>query len=161
MMRKLSVRRLAIRFGFLVMLLVAGLFVIRSSSDAPSFPAEGGAKTFAACPESPNCVSTQAASLDHQMKPVPWAGSSKEALELIQRAVDDQFSRCRIVAERHDYLRYEFTSFVFRFVDDVEFLIDQDTKLIHFRSASRVGHSDLGANRRRMARFREAFERLR
>ena len=95
------------------------------------------------------------------MKPVPWAGSSKEALELIQRAVDDQFSRCRIVAERHDYLRYEFTSFVFRFVDDVEFLIDQDTKLIHFRSASRVGHSDLGANRRRMVRFREAFEHLR
>ena len=71
MMRKLSVRRLAIRFGFLVMLLMAGLFVIRSSSDAPNFPAEGGAKSFAACPESPNCVSTQAASLDHQMKPVP------------------------------------------------------------------------------------------
>ena len=48
------------------------------------------------------------------------------------------------------YLHYEFTSLLLRFVDDVEFLFDEATKTVHFRSASRTGYSDLGVNRRRM-----------
>jgi uncharacterized protein (DUF1499 family) len=46
---------------------------------------------------------------------------------------------------------------IFRFVDDVEFWIDAKNQVIHFRSASRVGHSDLGANRARMESIRKAF----
>ncbi len=51
-------------------------------------------------------------------------------------------------------MHYEFTSFLLRFVDDVEFLFDDETKTIHFRSASRTGYGDLGANRRRMEEIR-------
>jgi len=142
MARKFSVRRLAIRFGFLALLAMA-------------------AKMFALCPDSPNCVSTLAALSEHSMKPIPWTESSEDAIDLIKRAVDGSFSRTKLAVEKPEYLRYEFTSLLFRFVDDIEFVIDQETKLIHFRSASRVGHSDLGANRRRMDRFLEAFERLR
>ena len=43
------------------------------------------------------------------------------------------------------------------FVDDVEFFVDAQQKVIHFRSASRVGYSDLGANRKRMETIRRAF----
>ncbi len=62
--------------------------------------------------------------------------------------------RTRLVEEDESYLHYEFTSLLLRFVDDVEFLFDDETKTIHFRSASRTGYSDLGVNRRRMEQVR-------
>jgi len=52
------------------------------------------------------------------------------------------------------YLHYEATSLLLRFVDDVEFLLDDETKTIHFRSASRTGYGDLGVNRKRMEQVR-------
>ncbi len=57
--------------------------------------------------------------------------------------------RSRIVISEKLYLHVEFTSAFFRFVDDVEFLLDDEKKLIHVRSASRVGNSDFGVNRKR------------
>ncbi len=61
--------------------------------------------------------------------------------------------RMRIVVEGRRYLRAEARSAVFRFVDDVELLADENAGLIHFRSASRVGLGDLGVNGRRMRRI--------
>jgi uncharacterized protein (DUF1499 family) len=46
---------------------------------------------------------------------------------------------------------------IFRFVDDVEFYIDERANLIHFRSASRLGYSDMGVNRKRMETIRASF----
>jgi uncharacterized protein (DUF1499 family) len=63
-------------------------------------------------------------------------------------------SRTKLVDEDESYLHYEFTSMLLRFVDDVEFLFDDDTKTIHFRSASRTGYGDLGVNRKRMEQVR-------
>ena len=40
------------------------------------------------------------------------------------------------------------------FVDDVEFLKAEDEGLIHVRSASRVGRSDMNANRTRIEEIR-------
>ena len=57
-------------------------------------------------------------------------------------------SRCE------SYLHYEFTSLLLRFVDDVEFVFDDEAKTIHFRSASRTGYGDLGVNRARMEQVR-------
>ena len=66
--------------------------------------------------------------------------------------------RSKIVTADERYIHAEFSSGLFRFVDDVEFLIDPDTKTIHFRSASRVGRSDLGVNRKRMEEIRQRFD---
>ena len=66
--------------------------------------------------------------------------------------------RTMLIQEDATYLRYEFTSLLLRFVDDVEFLFDDSTKTVHFRSASRTGYSDLGVNRRRMERIRSLVE---
>jgi uncharacterized protein (DUF1499 family) len=68
--------------------------------------------------------------------------------------------RVRIVTAEECYLHAEFTSALFRFVDDVEFLLDDGTKTIHVRSASRVGYSDLGVNRRRVEAIRYRFDAL-
>ena len=65
--------------------------------------------------------------------------------------------RTKLVAESRHYLHYEFRSFLFRFVDDVELLVDQENAAIQFRSASRLGYSDFGVNRQRMEEIRRRF----
>ena len=62
--------------------------------------------------------------------------------------------RTKLVEEDESYLHYEFTSLMLRFVDDVEFVFDDESKTIHFRSASRTGYGDLGVNRSRMEQVR-------
>ena len=111
---------------------------------------------LADCPASPNCVSTQASDADHRMEPIRFAGSPDGMMQRIE-AVITEMAQTKIVTTEGNYLHAEFRSALFRFVDDVEFLIDPESQLVHFRSASRVGHSDLGVNRRRMEEIRVAF----
>ena len=56
-----------------------------------------------------------------------------------------------------DYIHVEFRSAFFEFVDDVEFLIDDGAKLVHFRSAARMGSYDFNVNRNRMEDIRKRF----
>lgn len=56
-----------------------------------------------------------------------------------------------------DRIHAEFTTRLFRFVDDVDLVLDREAGLARFRSASRIGRWDLGANRRRMERLRADF----
>jgi uncharacterized protein (DUF1499 family) len=110
-----------------------------------------------ACPDSPNCVSSQAEDAEHAMEPISFGGSGEVALQVLRNVINEQ-ARAKIVTDENGYIHAEFRSLVFRFVDDVEFVLDEKAGLIHFRSASRVGHSDMGANRSRMVRLRSAFE---
>ncbi|HLQ45277.1 MAG TPA: DUF1499 domain-containing protein [Planctomycetaceae bacterium] len=111
---------------------------------------------LAPCPASPNCVSTQAEDDAHRIAPIVYRSSKEDALRGL-KSVLASWPRVTIVSEGPDYLHAEFRSVVFRFVDDVEFFIAPGERVIHFRSASRVGHSDLGVNRRRMELIREQF----
>ena len=63
-----------------------------------------------------------------------------------------------IQAEKPDYLAATFTSSIFRFVDDLEIRIDTGQKMIHLRSASRVGRGDGGVNRKRVERLKNLFQ---
>jgi uncharacterized protein (DUF1499 family) len=108
------------------------------------------------CPNSPNCVSTFATDELHKIEPFPFGDSPDEALARLKTAILLQ-PRVQIITATDRYLHVEFTTALLRFVDDVEFLIDPDQKVIHFRSASRIGYSDLGANRKRMDAIRRAF----
>jgi uncharacterized protein (DUF1499 family) len=65
--------------------------------------------------------------------------------------------RCRIITMDDHYIHAEFTSAFFRFVDDVEFYFDSEAKIIHMRSASRIGYSDFGVNRERLEKVRSLF----
>ena len=108
------------------------------------------------CPATPNCVSTQSTAELHAIAPLRFTGRGDQAAADLRQVIES-IPRANVVTEAPDYLHVEFTSQFFRFVDDVEFLIDERSKSIHFRSASRVGYSDFGANRARMERIREAF----
>ncbi len=109
------------------------------------------------CPKTPNCVCTQCNDPEHRMEPLRFAGSPEEAMNRLQGIVA-AMPRSNVVTADERYMHVEFTSRLFRFVDDVEFLIEPNTRLIHFRSASRVGRSDLGVNRQRMEEIRNRFD---
>jgi uncharacterized protein (DUF1499 family) len=102
-------------------------------------------------------VSTQATDEGHAIAPYRYRKSRAEAKESL-KAIVQAMSRTTLVAEDESYLHYEFTSLLLRFVDDVEFLFDDESKTLHFRSASRVGYGDFGVNRRRMEELRSLIE---
>ncbi len=110
-------------------------------------------RTLPACPSSPNCVSTQAIDEAHAIAPFPYKKSRAEAKEAL-KAVVASLPRVKLIEEDEAYLHYEFISLLLRFVDDIEFVLDEATKTVQFRSASRTGYSDLGVNRRRMEQVR-------
>ncbi len=110
-------------------------------------------RQLAPCPSSPNCVSTQATDEGHAIAPFRYRKSRAEAKEALKNIIRTM-PRTKLVEEDESYLHYEFTSLLLRFVDDVEFLFDDETKTIHFRSASRTGYGDLGVNRKRMEEIR-------
>ena len=121
----------------------------------------GPGEALRPCPSTSNCVSTEADPADrrHAMAAIPFTGTA-EAAQARARAALLAEPRTRIVLEQPGYLRAEARSRVFRFVDDVEVVVDGGARVIRFRSASRVGHSDLGVNRARMERFTGRFRAL-
>ena len=114
---------------------------------------------MADCPKSPNCVCTQATDAQHSMDPIPFDGPPTEAIRRIKAAIAT-IPRIKVITEKENYIHAEATSLLFRFVDDVEFFVDQNAKSIQFRSASRAGYSDLGVNRSRMEQIRAAFRNV-
>lgn len=109
------------------------------------------------CPTSPNCVSTQTQQEDKKMDPIPFERDPKEVVEIIKGVVESR-PRTNLENESSNYLHYTFKSRIFGFIDDVEFKIDAGQKLIHFRSASRTGYSDLGVNKNRMTELKKAIK---
>ena len=111
---------------------------------------------LAPCPETPNCVATQSALPTQLMPPLVYTDSLADAkarlLQVVQAA-----PRVTEIANQDNYLAFVFRSRLIGFPDDVEFYFDDTAKLIHFRSASRLGRSDLGVNRARMEAISEAF----
>jgi uncharacterized protein (DUF1499 family) len=108
------------------------------------------------CPDSPNCVSSQSSDNKHFIEPLRYEGTEQKAMEQLIDVIQ-VMKRCRIITIGDHYVHAEFTSAIFRFVDDVEFYFDSEAKVIHIRSASRIGYSDLGVNRQRMEKIRLLF----
>ena len=118
-------------------------------------PTELGVKNgrLAPCPSSPNCVSSQSRDPEHTIAPLSYAQSATRAMADLKRIILGM-KRSKIVEERDSYIHAEFTSALWRFVDDVEFYFDEGAKTIHVRSASRLGKSDFGVNRKRVEEIR-------
>ena len=109
------------------------------------------------CPDSPNCVSSQTAKKDHFIDPLSYNGSYSEAKQALLSIISS-LPRTKIIVDNERYVHATFTSRLMRFVDDVEFLFDDANKQIHVRSASRVGYSDLGVNRKRIEDLRKQLQ---
>ena len=109
------------------------------------------------CPNSPNCVSSLADNEKQFIAPITYAGENS-AVQQELLVIINSFKRVRIARLDDNYIRAEFRSLVFGFVDDAEFYLDDMQKVIHIKSASRTGSYDLGVNRRRLERIKELFE---
>lgn len=100
-----------------------------------------------ACPESPNCVSSYETSEEHSIAALDAnLGQIQQILLTIEAA--------NIVEQSSSYIYAEFTSSLMGYVDDVEFLFDPASNQTQVRSASRIGYSDMGANRARIEAIR-------
>ena len=110
---------------------------------------------FPPCPDKPNCVSSKSSLSLHKIAPLTYKGNSKDAREKLSGIINS-LPRTQISMDNDNFIHVEFTSKIFRFVDDVEFYCESPGT-IHFRSASRVGHSDMGVNRDRMEEIRRLF----
>ncbi len=108
------------------------------------------------CPETPNCVSSEAGSaVEKLVYPFPAPGGRDDLARLA--AIVAAWPRTAVISRGGDYLHAESKSLIWRFTDDVEFRFDSAASVIQVRSASRVGKSDLGVNRKRVEGMRAAW----
>lgn len=133
-------------------------FSVLLMSCGSSQPSEVGASmtTLSPCPSSPNCVITTEDGGGKKMATLPFKATraqTKQALEDVINATP----RTSIETSTETYLHAVFTTKLMKFKDDVEFILDPELRVVHFRSASRVGHSDMGANKKRMTAFTKAY----
>ena len=107
---------------------------------------------LAACANKPNAVSSQADASDavHYIAPLQVPGGMAAVRALLEKS-----ERVHIVEAKPGYLYAEFSTKLMGYVDDVEFY--DDGKAIQVRSASRLGYSDLGVNRKRVEAIRSAL----
>ena len=131
-------------------------FSILISSCAGKAPTTIG--QFAVCPETPNCVSTKNINTKNYISPIYYKGSLDSAKRFLLLAIKP-IKSVSIKKELEQFIHIEVTSKIFGFVDDVEFYLNEPGT-IHFRSASRLGYSDLGVNRERMETIRNTFQNL-
>lgn len=138
------------QFAILVVGVVLGLFVglgLKSQSGKTPGLEDGRLKD---CGSRPNAVCSEAGTQPERYVE-PLSGSMDGVVDAIRSLGGT------ITSKSDDYVSATFMSPVFKFVDDVE-LRDGGDGVIHIRSASRVGYSDNGANRKRVERIRAAME---
>lgn len=111
---------------------------------------------LAPCKRTPNCVSSQADPQDreHYIAPLAFSGS----MDALRRAVESM-ERATVIGVQGNYLYAEYRTRLMRYVDDVELLYDAAARLVHVRSASRLGRRDFGVNRSRVEALRRLIER--
>ena len=111
------------------------------------------------CRKKPNCVSSQSLNPKHQIQPIHFFGSIKNAKKDLKKVIDSA-ANANFITITNKYWHIEFTSNWLGFIDDVEILFYESESRIDIRSASRVGYWDLGVNRKRVEKIRIQFYKL-
>ncbi|MBE9239441.1 DUF1499 domain-containing protein [Synechocystis salina] len=115
---------------------------------------------LAPCPDTPNCVNSQISTDSvHSIEPLHYQGNLENTRSLLMEILG-VVPGTTIVESQDDYIRAEAHSRLMGFVDDLEFYFPGDRPVIEVRSASRLGESDLGVNRRRLEQIRLALADL-
>ena len=134
------------------MLLIGSVFIISCSGKRP-IDLGVSDNLFSPCPDSPNCVSSDAKDTEHAIPAYALAMTPTQAWQATREALL-QLKRTTIVTDSSGYLHAESRSAVFGFVDDLELHLRSDESIIAIRSAARLGHSDFGVNRKRVEQLR-------
>lgn len=130
------------------------LFLGGCAGEIPTLGVENG--KLLPCPITPNCVNSQLNNNEHFITPIISNATQLQTKEKIIQILNNA-NNVEIIEVNNSYIRAEFVSSIFRFVDDVEFYFptaDDKKVIVHIRSASRVGRSDFGVNRERIEKIR-------
>jgi uncharacterized protein (DUF1499 family) len=144
--------------GYTVLVITAALFLAVSFNlTAGAQPTNLGVNNglLMACPATPNCVNSQALATDvaHAIAPLSVVGDVEQTMAQLQQAIE-AMPRTKIIRANDHYLYAEVSSKLMKFVDDLEFYLDDQSKDVQVRSAARLGESDLGVNRQRIEELR-------
>ena len=111
------------------------------------------------CPDIPNCVASQNSNAQQEIAPLTYTSDRSQDRDYLLKVLQ-VVPRTTLITSNENYIRVESASRLLGFVDDVEFYLPEDEKKIEVRSASRLGESDLGVNRRRLEQIRLALKDL-
>lgn len=145
---------------FIMMRVYAGTGKINSSfPNGSSIGVEAG--RLSPCKESDNCVSSQSFPEDklHYAEVIKYSEYLEQPMEHLN-VIITTMPGCKVTEQSKLYLRAECTSKLLKFKDDLELLISPENHSIDFRSASRVGQSDFGVNRKRIEEIRIQMAKL-
>lgn len=113
--------------------------------------------SLAPMPNKPNAVSSQTDIMEKRVEPLKFRGDLDNSKKLIIESINE-FKNMKIIKNEKNYLYVVFATEKMKYKDDVEFYFDEYKKIIHFRSASRVGYSDMGVNKKRYEEIKKAYE---
>lgn len=135
--------------------ILTALIIGGCSGGRPPLNSDPSQTSLAPCPDSPNCVSSQAIDEKHQVQPLNYSGDAAQARQRLLKVLNSM-DRVQIVQADEDFIHAEFRSAVFGFIDDVTFRFDPPG-FIQVRSAARTGYYDFGVNRKRVETIRNQF----
>lgn len=140
----------------LVAIVIVSLFMVAKNLKTPSGLGVADGK-LAPLPKRPNAVSSQTDLSDKYVSPFPF----KKNLEMSKSKMLEvlgQYGNISVISNNGNYIHAISTTPRMRFKDDLEFYFDKQAALIHFRSASRVGYSDMGLNKERYNKLFKRYE---
>lgn len=108
------------------------------------------------CPPEPNCVCSEDPATRAAIGPLRFDGDPRAAFDSLVAHVA-RADGATVVTQEERYAHAVFLTPLLHFADDLELRLDADAGVIHVRSASRIGHSDLGANRERVEALRASW----
>ena len=148
------------KFIMFIIVIIVAVFVTRLFYQNLTVPTYLGHTDgqLAAMPDKPNAVSSQTDIIEKRVDPLHYRGNAEETMDAVLSALLTMGSNEVQVQESH-YLYSVFTTDTLHFHDDVEILLDEQMQLVHFRSQSRAGRSDLGMNRKRYEQFKALYKR--
>ncbi len=157
-MKKKMVKTIFIILVVISIIILVRFYMLGNTSKTGKAPGLVSGR-LSACSDTPNCVSSEMADdHSHYISPLRYPASmSEDTMDLIKEVIQEVGGE--ITAEEGPYSSATFTSVFFGFVDDVECRNDPANHTMHLRSASRVGHSDFGVSRRRVALISRLFKR--
>ncbi len=152
----------------LLLIVMAVLFAGFAAVGAQMFfknrktPANLGVKNgrLAPMPGSPNAVSSQTDVKDKIVAPFPFKEENLAASKAAVKKILKRYGGIEIKTETDDYIHAVSTTGTMKFRDDLEFYFDARDKVVHFRSASRVGYSDMGLNKQRYRSLVDLYRKV-
>jgi uncharacterized protein (DUF1499 family) len=141
--------------GVIVAMGVIVVYMVAKNNLTPKSLGVNNGK-LAKMPNKPNAVSSQTDEKDKKVEALEFRENLNTSKGKVISAIES-YGDAKIIKNENNYIYAVFTTGKMKYHDDVEFYFDENEKRIHFRSASRIGYSDMGLNRERYNKLKEVY----